>query len=1645
MSKSGENGMMSLTNHFRPRLWSPTLLAMALVLAGGPVDAGANGSADSHSSYFFSLEGARADRLEAAELVCTLALGASHNVAFGASLAAPTPAEDLAFGFTAWSLNLALKACPPALEIPGPIIKRPAPGVCQAEIRRPARTGEGKNILGAQFAVDGDWGEGGAPSVFSWNTDVRVDSRFSDPQGYPTTDENGTFVLGTGSYQELFIAENLASGWDFVFIPVPKLPKGVERFLGGPAGRKAAQTVFEVGVEAGLIAADFNDFLFPGFRTGSLRAKPREIAVLDRFAPTVDLTQSAFEIEALELGGASVLGPALQGGTNQMLLAGGFSVSDDCTPRADLDLVGPTPEFWPLGETTRVVWTARDKGPNEARERNTVEIEQFVTVVDTLPPSILPPPDRVVETDSLSATVSLEAPRVFDFGDQDPSISLAGVAPPPTLTLPLGINELPWQATDDFGNSASAMQRINVKVLGTNQAPVGVTQPPVPAQTFTPTEILLQGTDPDNDPLSFRIVDFPPNGGFEAPLLPYFIEDFRGDFVAQSTCDPGRPFDELADPAQVKITDEGLTYILDCEGPGGLKAPTNRISVLDAERNLLAGRSLPRNGSIANGIYLSPLSDEILYGSQVFPEPPRFHRLDAETLETLTEYRPASLGQLSSFNAFMIDANDLLYVAQGQGIISVFDLQNATDQGSYFELADAFFEFGLDPNETVGGGFQAVRDIALTNRGELLFASGGRIHRMTASVRLADGTPLVGQVIGWLGACASGEGCDLSRNASRGYSCETGVTCNTGAAAFFGSNPGQFDGSVSLGVDRRDNVYVADFRNFRVQRFTDNGVFGGEAVSDCPSDKRCFLLGDFGRPEVISVNSRNLFVLDLGTSVVHTFQTSVIEPVDDTTARLVYTANDGFQGTDTFNFAVTDGLDTSAPTPVNVAVERAFRPPVADALFPQGPEDTPLPILLSGTDPDGALDLPLSYEVLSDPDQGQLQGVPPQMVYLPPEHWFGTTSFTFRAFDGLDYSEPETAMITITPVNDAPVLEFVSVDTDDPDTPEIEVTVGYPSNFSFEFTDVDDIDLHRFDVEWTAESGGEDRETDVVEPTEDNASPLLITLGENMDSSGEVAATFTWEDPIPYDVIVACISDNVVLDNGVKNDSTTTLEHCIQVRVDNAPRPELDVTIEAPPVITGQYDQARVVARITNRRPSVGVGADAPVVNFQVDLPFAPLSVVVQRIDDDGLVTGRPEPDCTFGATVSCEAEALLPGESFIVILDLSTAGLAAGRELSITLNAQAPGGEVTAPSGTQATMSIGQPADIVVTASEGVESSCQFECARLAINCPATVARPACTLADALELADAASPDAGNPIIQLGQGTYRIDEASAPYQLDSSIFLQGLGPERTLLSGGGQYPLLDASGIAVTVRDLALVSGSGDADQIPPVPVINVGFGGRLTLQNVHMSDHSAATTIRNNGELDLEQVTLSDNRLTDYLIEVGGVTRLSNVMLLDNRHDQGDELGLIGNLAGVVFLDHVTSVGNDAPVLYSLPGAGFMEIGSSLFADDDQPACRTDSVTAQASAGGNVFRPGSGCPTVAGDLETTAPLLAERDTFRGLPFRAPLIGGLAVDRIEGECPSTDLLGRTRPIDGDGDGASACDSGAVEQLLDRVFSDRFR
>ncbi|ABK77198.1 hypothetical protein CENSYa_0565 [Cenarchaeum symbiosum A] len=108
------------------------------------------------------------------------------------------------------------------------------------------------------------------------------------------------------------------------------------------------------------------------------------------------------------------------------------------------------PAIFPLG-TTEVTWTAADNHGNTAQDI------QAVTILDTTSPVISAPPDISIEAAG-------PGPEAADIGVADAG-DLVGVsymqndAP---AAYPLGTTEVTWTATDDAGNSASAVQKITV-------------------------------------------------------------------------------------------------------------------------------------------------------------------------------------------------------------------------------------------------------------------------------------------------------------------------------------------------------------------------------------------------------------------------------------------------------------------------------------------------------------------------------------------------------------------------------------------------------------------------------------------------------------------------------------------------------------------------------------------------------------------------------------------------------------------------------------------------------------------------------------------------------------------------------------------------------------------------------------------------------------------------------------------------------------------------------------------------------------------------------------------------------------------------------------------------------------------------------
>ncbi|MBO6577208.1 MAG: tandem-95 repeat protein [Rhodothermales bacterium] len=139
--------------------------------------------------------------------------------------------------------------------------------------------------------------------------------------------------------------------------------------------------------------------------------------------------------------------------------------------------------------------------------------------------------------------------------------------------------------------------------------------------------------------------------------------------------------------------------------------------------------------------------------------------------------------------------------------------------------------------------------------------------------------------------------------------------------------------------------------------------------------------------------------------------------------NLVYIPNPDFAGTDTFTYSIADRPGVAVVGTVTITVRATNDAPVAVADSVQTSEDTRLvaALLLNDLDVDGDT---LRVTAVSQPAHGatviQADGT---VSYVPNEDFFGSDRFTYVAGDGQSESEETAVIVTVSPVNDAPVFE----------------------------------------------------------------------------------------------------------------------------------------------------------------------------------------------------------------------------------------------------------------------------------------------------------------------------------------------------------------------------------------------------------------------------------------------------------------------------------------------------------------------------------------------------------------------------------------------------------------------------------------------
>ena len=1023
--------------------------------------------------------------------------------------------------------------------------------------------------------------------------------------------------------------------WDDAAIKWAKtLEEGFEWSLKTHIAVIAGSVGFEVAVN------EVDDNNYTAWPTGVFNTDTQAIRVLDQTPPQVWLERQPDAFEATTLGGEF-------GQRHFDEIRALVRASDACDRPVVIEPEPIGTRFWPTGVTTTMQWCVRDLGPTSSQggfNRACTDVQ--INVEDTLPPLLLPPNSLSVIANSEQA-LNVGTAGVFDLAD--PDVVVANDAP---ATFPVGRTEVTWTATDSSGNSVQKSQWVSVKE--SNTVPTAESQAGINAISFEPVRIELTATDPDQldgrfDQLGFRIQQPPENGFFVAPLFPFFIEDHRTHRInpdgtysswrteAQAACEATRADPEegvMIDPFYVDVLDDGTVYALDygfdCGGGSPTLSANERLSkwTPDAEGALQFESALDLSGGAT-----TPISFEIdsrgrlwyiIAGSEaIYAVDGDLNELARYEFDWFTEINPSTGNRQSAFNrsnlairSIVVDDNDIAYVTDGSKLFA-YDISNLIDDpnygGSYFPLLYTLARSnGVDTTvepyrsyASIGTGGYA--DMELDSEGNVYVSDEptSRVFKFQAARLSEDRSTLTQEpeFIGWIGRCDSNLdptvlACDLDRGTSIGYSCQDDLC---GATNRQGDGQGQFSRNRGIAMAPNDILYVTDTDNFRVQRFTPEGYFAGEAVSEC--DGNCFVLGDFGVVTDVTVNSNFFYLLDSDQQFTHIFQTTPITDIDDQSmqqtqsAFVTYQSDNNYVGSDSFSFVALDGLAESAPGTVQLDVTRNYRAPIAtEGLTFVTNEDTPVNLALSGLDPD---DDTLAFIIARDPRYGTINQINDVYTYTPDADFNGEDSFEFVATDAPTSmpaleSAPVLATIQVSPVNDLPIITV--------DAPS---TAGsyYPYALSFTVEDADPEDRPRIALRWGDGTEMDSASDGLSVGGADGITRVLLSHTMEANAPARLTHTICVSDADSSDILT-CSSPDVT--------ATATFETVVEDMVDLAvdvddslPRyddPNVPDQQLSEPALDG-VDEVTFTVTVRNNPAENEVERDATGVQLEIEQP----------------------------------------------------------------------------------------------------------------------------------------------------------------------------------------------------------------------------------------------------------------------------------------------------------------------------------------------------------------------------------------------------------------------------------------------------------
>jgi Ca2+-binding RTX toxin-like protein len=165
---------------------------------------------------------------------------------------------------------------------------------------------------------------------------------------------------------------------------------------------------------------------------GNVATATQKVTIVDTTAPIISKPQELV-IEAVSAT------------TNPVTL-----IPPNVTDVQEVKITNNAPQFFTIGQTT-ITWTAVDLSGNNST------VTQTISVVDTTPPTLVPPKNITQEATGLTGNqVTLGEPVAEDITGIS---SISNNAP---TDFPFGMTMVTWTATDNYGNSVSANQTITI-------------------------------------------------------------------------------------------------------------------------------------------------------------------------------------------------------------------------------------------------------------------------------------------------------------------------------------------------------------------------------------------------------------------------------------------------------------------------------------------------------------------------------------------------------------------------------------------------------------------------------------------------------------------------------------------------------------------------------------------------------------------------------------------------------------------------------------------------------------------------------------------------------------------------------------------------------------------------------------------------------------------------------------------------------------------------------------------------------------------------------------------------------------------------------------------------------------------------------